>query len=1273
MKRKCSKRTNLKRGWRPTMRPLRLETLERRLMLEVNVFWNAQTGQLKVQDAGVLGDGDGVQITSANGFVVIQNPLGGGAYWLGSQQQPTKCAAAAVTQIVVTGSPNPDWLDLRGVTFANQFKNLGRGAVSVYGGSGGPDRIDLGKFGEYAQGSPDGDVINGGPDGDTIFGNGGPDTITGGNGNDDIEVGGNGTVAGVAIVHGMGGNDEIYGGNVKAKLYGDSGNNYIEAGDLGDTLIGGSGDDTLYGGPGRDSIIGSARDDEIVCDTINEGDTFTPGGGNNWIYNVGTFAWPNDYGTPNGNHPKVGSLQALDQNNKPKTQFAVGDKFTLMAKDVGIPVPDPGETLTDVEYYDDTGDGTKNGKPDKKLEQSGDSPDWLRAAVAPGQGTVVNTAGWAPGTYTFIAIATASITSTEGNNFQGNFKTVTITLTAPNVKINAVVPQTQEMLAGAPGQFDVTRDGPTDSPLTVNYALLGTAVNGADYSSLSGTVTIQAGSRTAPIYVNPLDDGDADENSGSATVIASLTAEPDSYQIDGTASSATVNIDEEPLPTVTITANVPDAVENGTDGEFTVSRTGPTDSNLTVNLQPGGTAVPGVNYTALPSSVTIPAGSRTAVLQVAALEDSPGSNDPEDVNLAIRPGPYTIGSPTADVYIEEQPVNTVTLTANGAPYAATSEGSTGPGEFTVTRDAPYTNALTVYYGLGGTAINGTDYQFLDGQVTISAGSPSAVIDIAALDDGSGDDGQTSETVQASLYVPSGANYFPGSPSEASLDIYEEPLPLVEVVATTPTVGEQGTTPGVLTFINMGNQSQAITVNYTFSGSAVPGTDFTDSGAGSVTIPAGQFGIVNLYPLDDGDGDDGQTSEAATVTISPSSDYVVLPLPIATVTFVEETVPQVTIAAEADAVENPASPGSFLVSRTGSTASPLTVNFSAPGTAISGADYQPIGSSVTIPAGQSSATITINPIDDGTQDTQSEWVDLTLTDDPGVYAVVSPSAATVWIAEDVPPTVNVVASTPIQEVGGQPGWFFFNRSGPGTDALTVDYQVTTSDPSDFQPLSGQVTIPAGQLYARVDLVPVDDGDQDDGAGSTGVSLSLTQAAGYNIGQYSSASIQIDEEPLPTLTVMAGSPVALEGGPPGEFIVSRTGPVDQALTVGYMVMGNAIPGNDYDSLSGSVTIPAGSHDAAIDVTALEDSSENNGQPETVTVNLDEPSGFVLGTPSSATPNGAERRVIGILKEGACNRDGGSVNCAAEDGRSAFRDGRLLPELPFSSAANSWGGAV
>ena len=56
-------------------------------------------------------------------------------------------------------------------------------------------------------------------------------------------------------------------------------------------------------------------------------------------------------------------------------------------------------------------------------------------------------------------------------------------------------------------------------------------------------------------------------------------------------------------------------------------------------------------------------------------------------------------------------------------------------------------------------------------------------------------------------------------------------------------------------------------------------------------------------------------------------------------------------------------GTFTVSRTGSTAAALTVNYTVGGTASGGTDYTTIPTSVVIPAGSASATITVTPVDD----------------------------------------------------------------------------------------------------------------------------------------------------------------------------------------------------------------------------------------------------------------------------------------------------------------------
>src|SRR3990170_7323689 len=152
----------------------------------------------------------------------------------------------------------------------------------------------------------------------------------------------------------------------------------------------------------------------------------------------------------------------------------------------------------------------------------------------------------------------------------------------PMVTIAANSPDASEV-GPTDGQFTVTRTGATASALTVNYAISGTATNGTDYSTVSASVTIAAGSATATITVTPLADALTE---GAETVNLALSANA-AYTV-GSPRSATVNIfDNSPppaLPMVTIAANSPDASEVGpTNGQFTVSRTGATTSALTVN------------------------------------------------------------------------------------------------------------------------------------------------------------------------------------------------------------------------------------------------------------------------------------------------------------------------------------------------------------------------------------------------------------------------------------------------------------------------------------------------------------------------------------------------------------------------------------------------------------------------------------------------------------------------------------------------------------------
>ncbi len=112
-----------------------------------------------------------------------------------------------------------------------------------------------------------------------------------------------------------------------------------------------------------------------------------------------------------------------------------------------------------------------------------------------------------------------------------------------------------------------------------------------------------------------------------------------------------------------------------------------------------------------------------------------------------------------------------------------------------------------------------------------------------------------------------------------------------------------------------------------------------------------------------------------------------------------TKPKVSVGAtDRIAKEAGLNPGTFRISRKGNTAASLTVYYSVGGTSTYGVDYNPIPTSITIPAGASSASITVTPIDD-TLHEGKKTVIITLS--PNAAYTVAPrhNTATVTIKDN----------------------------------------------------------------------------------------------------------------------------------------------------------------------------------------------------------------------------------------------------------------------------------
>ena len=128
-------------------------------------------------------------------------------------------------------------------------------------------------------------------------------------------------------------------------------------------------------------------------------------------------------------------------------------------------------------------------------------------------------------------------------NAAGSVTSAIATLTpieSPTITI-AATKATSDESGTNPGEFTFTRTGLTLSPLTVNYGVGGSAVNGVDYPALVGFLTFPAGVSSVKLPLSPNPDV---QNEGLDTVVLTLTAGSD-YTV-GAPASATVTIADSP-------------------------------------------------------------------------------------------------------------------------------------------------------------------------------------------------------------------------------------------------------------------------------------------------------------------------------------------------------------------------------------------------------------------------------------------------------------------------------------------------------------------------------------------------------------------------------------------------------------------------------------------------------------------------------------------------------------------------------------------------------
>ena len=334
--------------------------------------------------------------------------------------------------------------------------------------------------------------------------------------------------------------------------------------------------------------------------------------------------------------------------------------------------------------------------------------------------TVVIPAGQSATIFDITAVDDAAIDGTQTPTITAaatGFIDGTITLDITDDEVAAlsvsVVPASLSENGGV-ATATVTRNGNLSAELTVALSSSDTTA-----ATVPATVVIPAGQAAATFDITGVDDATID---GTQTPTITATA------VGLTDGTITVDVTDDDAPNLSLSFASSSISENGGVTTATVTRTGDTSADATVNLVSSDTG-----EATVPNTVLIPAGQAAATFNVTGVDDTDVDGTQTPTITATATG-LVAGiaalSITDDDSAPELSINDVLV-----------DESAGTASFTVSLSKASTSAVTVdFITVDGTAddatgaFNANDYDALNGTLTFNPGDLTQTITVNLRED-----------------------------------------------------------------------------------------------------------------------------------------------------------------------------------------------------------------------------------------------------------------------------------------------------------------------------------------------------------------------------------------------------------------------------------------------------------------------------------------------------------------------------------------------------------
>ena len=761
--------------------------------------------------------------------------------------------------------------------------------------------------------------------------------------------------------------------------------------------------------------------------------------------------------------------------------------------------------------------------------------------------------------------------------------------------------------ANTDSNFTIRTDTVSSNDISVSFVLGGTATEGSDYANVTKSATITAGNTFVDVPIDVLGDSNAEDNE---TIILSLQNVTAGSAVIGANNSATMTIEDNDTVSISAGATTDTDEDNSSaNGTFTINVASAAEADIVVLYDLGGTADNNTDYAGLSGSLTIPSGSTTASLAIDPVDDSivEGDETVELTLVGIASGPGVVtGSPrTLTISDNDNASISIAAVQNGA------EPSTA-GLFRVTSNSSAHSGIAVSYSISGTVSAGDYSDTGSGSVTITGGNTDATISISIIDDAIIED---NETLTVTLTGVTSGDATIGSTDNASITVTSDDNVTVSMAGDNATQ-EAASAVGNL-HVELDNASTIpITVNYSVSGTATSGTDFTAL-SGSVTLPANTTSqVIPISIINDSAYEDNET---VIVTIDSLTGPATLGSPDnATLTITNDDNVSLSIASTSNANED-GTTGLFTFSLTEDVTEDITFTYSVVSAETDAvpADYAlSLSSPVTIPASNDNITITVTANNDTAVEGNE---DLTLQIDSitsGPAVISATNKATMVLIDNDTLTVSLTTPDHGAEAGPDNASVTFSLSSAASSGdITVGYSVggTATSGSDFTALSGSITVDNGTSSSVLTIPVLDDSIDED---NETVVITLTSVSAGAQLSLSNASLSVNIADNDNSSIAITTTDTTDEGDNAVFGVSLSAPAGADTTITYTDNGTATSGTDYTTPSGTLVIAAGSSSGSISIPTINDGLDDDNETLIITITAVSGPVTLTGTPSATT---------------------------------------------------------